>query len=199
MKNLKTLTYLLPILLFLTQFNSYGQNVDLKEAAREIITSAKTCALITLDTKGRARVRAMETLILESDFTVWFGTNPKSRKVSQIKNDPRVTIYYLDSDESGYVMLHGNAEIINDETAKETHWKEEWEAFYPNKEEGYVLIKVTPKWMEVISNSRGIWGDSITWKAPKILFSFTDLSIILSPPLLTSFLRRKESAFHKVG
>ena len=68
-------------------------------------------------------------------------------------------------------MVYGKAEIINNKEAKETHWKNEWKAFYPNKTEGYVLIKVTPEWMEVISNPRQIFGDSVTWEAPKILIN----------------------------
>ena len=166
---MKNIYLALSILLFLTN-KLQSQDIDLRKAAHEIITSAGTCALITLDDQGRSRVRTMETLIPEVDFTIWFGTNPKSRKVDQIKRDPRVTIYYLDSDESGYVMLYGKAEIIHNKKAKETHWKENWEAFYPNKPEGYVVIKVTPEWMEVVSNSRGISGDSITWKAPRVIF-----------------------------
>lgn len=172
-----------PVILFLliglsTQSFSQNKNLvnpstnEIKSAAREIIKSAETCALITLDKDGRPRARAMETLVPENDFIIWFGTNPKSRKVAQIKNDSRVTIYYLDSDNSGYVMLYGKAKIINDKKAKEAHWKDEWEAFYPNKEEDYVLIKLTPEWMEVISNSRGIFGDSVTWEVPKVPFDF---------------------------
>lgn len=147
---------------------------EIKNAAREIIKSAGTCALITIDSEGGPRARTMETLVPESDFVIWFGTNPKSRKVAQIRSNPKVTLYYLDSDGSGYVMLYGNAELINDEVAKEAHWREEWEVFYPNKNEDYILIKVTPEWMEVISNSRGIFGDSDTWEVPKILFDFNN-------------------------
>jgi general stress protein 26 len=155
-------------LLILSQAQS--QDNARLNAAREIIASTETCALITLDNEGRPRTRAMETLLPEEDFTIWLGTNPKSRKVSQIKKDPRATIYYLDKDESGYVILYGKAEIINNKKAKETHWKEEWKAFYPNKEEDYVLIKFSPEWMEVVSNSRGIFGDSITWQPTKVFF-----------------------------
>ena len=71
-------------------FNQNNEHLDslnnkLINAAKEIMTSAETCALITLDHEGRPRVRAMDPFLPESDFTVWFGTNPKSRKVDQIK------------------------------------------------------------------------------------------------------------------
>ncbi len=168
--------HLIPVLALLSLITTNGfsqsilSNSKLTRAAKEIISSATTCALITIDKEGKPSVRAMETLPVKDDFIMWFGTNPKSRKVAQIKHDERVTLYYLDADASGYVTIYGIAEIIDNKKEKEAYWKEEWSAFYPNKEKGYVLIKVTPISMEVISNSRGILGDSITWKVPKVVF-----------------------------
>jgi general stress protein 26 len=178
MTQLRKSSYLILSILLLIPFIGISQNIVQKDssniklvnAAREIMTAAGTCALITLDEEGRPRVRVMDPFLPESDLTVWFGTNPKSRKVDQIKKDPRVTIYYLDSDASGYVMIHGIAQIIDDQKEKEKHWKDEWEAFYPNSPEGYLLVKVSPKWMEIISYTRGIVGDHTTWQPPKVLF-----------------------------
>ena len=144
--------------------------VTLTKAAREIMTSAKTCNLITIDVDGSPRARTMDPLEPESDFTVWMGTNPKSRKVAQIKNNPAVTLYYLDHDSSGYVLIRGKAVIVDDQQEKENHWKDAWKPFYSDKEKDFVLIRVSPEWMEVISNTRGIIGDPTTWKAPKVLF-----------------------------
>ena len=140
------------------------------KAAREIMNLANTCALITIDDKGIPRVRTMDPFPPENDFTVWFGTNNKSRKVEQIKNNPKVTLYYLDNDDSGYVTIHGIAQIVNDELEKEKRWKDEWKAFYKNKTNDYVLIKVSPKWMEVISYTRGIVSNTATWEPPVVNF-----------------------------
>lgn len=67
-------------------------------------------------------------------------------------------------------MIYGKAHIVNDQAEKEKHWKAEWEAFYPNKQDAFVVIKVDPEWMEVISNTRGIIGNKDTWEPPKIIF-----------------------------
>ena len=139
-------------------------------AAREIIKEAGTCVLITLDDASHPMARIMDPFPPESDFTVWFGTNSKSRKVNQIKNNPTVTLYYQDSDTSGYVVIHGKAQIVDDQKEKEKRWKEAWEAFYPNNREGYLLIKVAPEWMEILSYPRGITGDPTTWKTPTVIF-----------------------------
>lgn len=178
MKTINNYIYLIFIIFLLIPsvgFNQNSEHLDsinnkLINAAREIMTSAETCALITLDQEGRPRVRTMDPFLPESDFTVWFGTNPKSRKVDQIKKDPRVTLYYLESDGSGYVMIHGIAQIVNNQEEKEKRWKVEWEAFYPNKYEDFLLIKVSPEWMEVISYARGVVGDPVTWEPPRVIF-----------------------------
>ncbi len=175
---LKLKIHIISLSLLFSSFYGFSQEKESKEiakdtllsAAREIMTSAVTCTLITIDDEGRARARAMDPFLPDDDFIVWFGTNPKSRKVDQIKKDDRVTLYYLDHDDSGYVMIYGKADIVSDQTEKNKHWKEQWEAFYPNKQDAFVLIKVQPEWMEVISNTRGILGDKDTWEPLKVIF-----------------------------
>jgi len=175
MKTFKKLAY---ILFFLLSFNSFGQNikkdttnVKLISAAKEIMIAAGTCALVSLDKEGGARVRTMDPFKPENNLTVWLGTNSKSRKVNQIKNSEKVTLYYLDSDDSSYVIIYGTAQLVNDKTQLEKRWKEKWKDFYPNKTENYLLIKITPIWMEISSTSRGIFGDTKTWQPPRVWFN----------------------------
>jgi len=179
MKKINKSIYVIFTTFLLIPSVAFTQNVEQADslnnklviAAREIMTSAQTCALITLDHEGRPRVRAMDPFLPESDFTVWFGTNSNTRKVDQIKKDSRVTLYYLDSAGSGYVMIHGIAQIVNNQKEKDKRWKVEWESFYPNKTEEYILIKVTPEWMEVISYAHGVVGDPMTWEPPRVIFN----------------------------
>ncbi len=142
----------------------------LLEAAREIIKSAGTVALITQDENGVAQVRTMDPFEPEEDFTVWLATNPESRKVQQIKNNPNVTLYYSDKKDKGYVVIHGTAELVNDQTEKDKHWKKEWKKFYANRTNGYLLIKITPQYLELINYNRGISGDPKTWQPAKVQF-----------------------------
>ena len=181
MKYLSKLTFIVFSIILLYPLKDFSQNTDHKiiskdtliEAAKDIIASAKTCALITMN-DSVPMVRVMDPFPPENDFTVWFGTNPKSRKVNQIKKNPNVTLYYLEKDASGYVVIHGIAELVNDQEEKEKHWKEEWKAFYPDKNESYLLIKVTPKSMEVISYKHAILGDTSTWTPPSVFFDSKD-------------------------
>lgn len=178
MKKLNNYTSFIWPLLLLIPLTGFGQhdvlsdsaNAKLIKAAREIITATGICTLITLDEDGGARARAMDAFTPDKNFIIWFGTNPNSRKVSQIQNDPKVSLYYFDKATASYVMIFGEAQIIDNAAEKESHWKEAWKTFYPDYPDGYRLIKVTPEWMEVVSESRGITGDPLTWQPPIVLF-----------------------------
>ncbi len=144
---------------------------DIKSVARELMMSAKNCALITIDTLGNANARAMDPFQPEDNFTVWMATNPKSRKVVDIKNNPKVTLYYFDKETAGYVTIQGEAQLVNSQEEKDRFWKDEWKNFYKNRTTDYLLIKVVPKKLNVISEKHNILGDSITWGSPELLFN----------------------------
>ena len=178
MESKRTFIYLTFTIISLFTLKVFSQNIEqhdsirtqLTSVARTIITNAGICTLITLNEDGLPMARAMDPFLPKSDFTIWFGTNPNSRKVKQIKKNPVVTLYYLDKDASGYVVIHGRAELVNEPSEKEKHWKTEWQSFYPNKTEDYLLIKVVPDWMEVLSTTYGITGDPKTWEVPVVVF-----------------------------
>jgi len=179
MKKLKYYYFIISFI-FLGSIQSFSQrktNTDtnsskLISAAKEIMQSANTCALISIDNKGIPRVRTMDPFPPEDGLIVWFGTNSYSRKVKQIQENPKVTLYYTDNDNTGYVMIHGNASIINNTHDKEKHWKEKWKDFYPNFPDDYLLIKVIPEWMEIVSETRNILGDDKTWEPQKVTFKY---------------------------
>ncbi len=156
--------------LFLACAPNQEKEKGLKEIAREIITISKNCALITVDSSGVANARTMDPFLPEEDFTIWLATNPKSRKVQDILYNDKVTLYYFDKNDPGYVTIQGNAILINDTDKKEKFWKEEWKNFYKDRKTDYLLIKVVPRKLHVISERYKILGDSISWKAPEIDF-----------------------------
>lgn len=141
-----------------------------KEIVREIIKNAKNCALITVDSEGKAYARTMDPFLPEEDFTIWMATNPSSSKVQEISRNPKTTLYYFDSKTVSYVTLLGTAELVNTKEEKEKYWKKEWENFYKNRTTDYLLIKFTPKSGTIVSEKYNILGDSITWEAPYLNF-----------------------------
>jgi len=174
--------YLIALLIVL-QFSScntvekeknYRQNFTQEEQAiidtsKKIIKDCYYGTLISIDEKGQPRARVMEPFSPESDFTIWLATNPKSRKVNQIKNNPRVSMYYFDKSQMGYVSLMGKATLVNDSEIKSKIWKDGWEKFYKNKEDAYLLICFIPDYIELISFSNSYNGDEDTWQPHAVI------------------------------
>ncbi|MCA1790096.1 MAG: pyridoxamine 5'-phosphate oxidase family protein [Thioalkalivibrio sp.] len=138
------------------------------DVAREIMLASRFCTLVTIPESGHPRARIMDPFPPEEGLAVWMGTHRKTRKIEDIRNDPRVTLSYFDSEAGRYVSLMGRARIVDDPAEKERHWKSEWEAFYPDRERDYLLIAVTPETIEVVSDVDGIVGDSETWLPPAV-------------------------------
>jgi general stress protein 26 len=138
--------------------------------AREIMGTARYCALVTLDSRGRAHARTMDPFPPGENMMVWFGTNPKSRKVAEIRRNNWVTLYYFDREGPAYVTISGVARLVNDPKEKAKRWKDEWKAFYPDREKGYLLIAVNPQELEIVSEKKGIVGDAVRWTPPTVRF-----------------------------
>lgn len=137
--------------------------------AREIMKTARYCALITLDSNGRPQARTMDPFPPEENMVVWLGTNPNSRKVREIRRHPRVSLYYFVRDDQAYVTISGTARIVSDAREKARYWKDEWKDFYPDR--NYLLIAVTPAKLEIVSVKHSITGDPIEWTPPAVTFS----------------------------
>jgi|SRR5215831_5896690 len=144
---------------------------QLISAAKEIMNAARYCALITTDDRGTTNARTMDAFSPESDMTVWFGTNPLSRKVAEVRRHPRVTLFYFDRENQAYVSLQGIARVVNDPQEKQRHWKDEWKDFYPDRNRSYILIAVRPVRLEVVNVKTGIVGAGRDWQPPTVIFS----------------------------
>lgn len=142
---------------------------DISTIARKMMARAGKCALITVGTSGYPSVRMMDPMLPQEDFVVWMATNPKSRKVTEIRENSQATLYYADDSSQGYVSLVGHAYIIEDEEAKEKYWKQEWTPFYPDKNDGLVLIRFEPLKIELVSYKDGIISEQSTWEAPFVV------------------------------
>src|ERR1043165_6219778 len=130
---------------------------ELISAAREIMNTARYCALITTDARGSSQARTMDAFAPDEKMIVWLATNPRSRKVAEIRRNPRVTLYYFDRDHQAYVTLYGTARLVNDAKEKSRHWKDDWKVFYPDRDKSYLLIKVMPERLEVVDTSKKIF------------------------------------------
>ena len=162
------LLFLLMVLLVSSVVAQENQNFVFQELprdsllilARTIIDSAQCRILITVDENGKPQARTMSPFPPEENMIIWLGTNPRSRKVKQIKNNPNVMVYYYDTKSFSYVSVAGQARIVSDPEKRYHYWKESWTRFYPDPEKDYTLIEVTPKRLEICSFKYRLFWDS---------------------------------------
>jgi general stress protein 26 len=137
-------------------------------AAREIMDAQTYCALITIDETGRPQVRTMNPFPPEDDMAVWFATNTRSRKVREMRRDPRVTLYYSDHKNAiGYVAITGHAVLIDDMQEILKRKRAYWDQAFPGLK-NLVLIKVVPERLDVLNYKAGVQADPETWRTPSI-------------------------------
>lgn len=134
---------------------------ELLRAVREIMESARFCALITIEPGGAPAARMMDPFVPEDGLIVWMGTNVRTRKLVDLERDPRATLHYQDVQAGAYVTLRGRAVVVDDAEQKALHWKPEWRDFYEDEFRGgdYVLIRFEPEVAEIISLKHGIATD----------------------------------------
>lgn len=134
-------------------------------AAFEVMQAARYATLVTLGTDGHPQGRVVDPLAA-ADRTLWVATNPLSRKVGEIRRDPRVTLVFFNAGAGEYVSVRGRARVVTDAGTRAARWKPEWEPFYKARHEGkdFLLLEVVPLRYEVSSARLGLVNDPLTWK-----------------------------------
>ena len=115
-----------------------------KEARRlslELMEVAEAAFFTTIDSDGFPHTRAVFNLRRKTQFPklhklyddhvddsmVYFSTNTSSSKISHIKENPKVGVYYCKPNEFRGLMLGGIIEVVTDSDQKEAIWQDGWE------------------------------------------------------------------------
>jgi general stress protein 26 len=79
---------------------------------------------------------------------VWFSTNTSSRRVAQLRRDPRVSVYFVDFENWMGLMLVGEVEILQDRASRERLWRDGYERYYPLgvNDPDYTVLRFTARW-----------------------------------------------------
>jgi general stress protein 26 len=130
----------------------------LLEVARAVMHEAGFCFLITIGGEGHPHARVMQPFEPEEDLIVWFGASPNSRKVREIRADPRVTLGYSQEEEGAYVTLLGQASVVSDIEERRRRWRESFRAFWPEgaESENYTLLRFVPERIELMHIEKSI-------------------------------------------
>ena len=127
----------------------------------------ETCLFVFLATSDgdQPRVRPV-TPIVEDDMSVWVATFSDSRKVKQIKQNPKVCLSFVQHPSGDKtVIVIGEAQITDDLEQKKRVWKlspYDMSQYWPEgpESEKFCLLKINPKKIE--------WWDS--WEGGRRIY-----------------------------
>ncbi|MFT5012455.1 MAG: general stress protein 26 [Patiriisocius sp.] len=146
-----------------------AQESEVLSLARDVINKVRYGALISMGEAGQPRSRIVDAFPPDDDFVIYVATKPNTRKVKQIRNQPKVTLFYFDPESRNYVSVMGNATLIEADDVKVAMRREaDSDRIYPNFPDDYLLIKVEPSAVEGLLP--GYRGDKETWMPARVEF-----------------------------
>lgn len=150
---------------FLFAFVSAGAHADAAKApplerakvvaaASDVMKQAVFTTLVTIADDGHANARMVSPTAPDQDLVVWVSTNRSSRKIAELRHDPRATLLYFDKKALAYVTLIGTTTLVDDAAEKQKYWQPGWAPFFPQgpKDPEYVLIRFVPQSIEIMSD-----------------------------------------------
>lgn len=143
-------------------------NKELMKEGLGLIKKTEAAYLTTVDSNGFPSTRAMLNLKnptvfpklasfmdkYDNDLTLFFTTNYASTKVGQIKNNPKVAVYFCDPKSWHGFMCQGEIEIVKDKAIKDAIWLDEWIMYYPEGKdsEDYTVLMLKPSYIKRYCN-----------------------------------------------
>jgi len=142
-------------------------NEDFIKKGIELIKKADMAYLTTIDSNGFPSTRAMfnlknskqfpklvDFMAKYNDLTLFFTTNTSSSKIKHIMNNPKVSVYYCDTEIYHGFMCQGEIEIVENKTIKHAIWLDEWKMYYPDGKdsEDYSILRLEPNYIKQYFN-----------------------------------------------
>ncbi|MGK0471892.1 MAG: general stress protein 26 [Candidatus Azotimanducaceae bacterium] len=156
--------FLLPLL---APLSAQGDDAEVLSLARDVIKKVRYGALISVGEAGQPRSRIVDAFAPDDDFVIYVATKPNTRKVAQVRHNPKVTLFYFDPAERHYLSVMGQASLVEDTATKIAMRREaDSDRIYPDFPDDYLLIKIVPDVVEGLLP--GYRGRNETWMPARV-------------------------------
>lgn len=122
------------------------QNEEALKKFKKLTEEIRICMFITESRMDGENTRPMATIETDDDGTLWFFTDLRTHKVSEVEADNHVHLVYAHPGKDSYMDVHGRATIITDVNQKKDKWKPIVKAWFDSPEDPSIaLMKVIPQ------------------------------------------------------
>jgi len=134
---------------------------EVKRLSIELIENSLVGYFSTIDSEGFPITRALLNTRykerypefsefydnLEDKYVIYFSTNTSSSKIDHIKENPKVSVYFCDTEQFKGVMFGGEIEVIDDMEIKRQFWLDRSVRYYPKglEDPDYTILRFNPK------------------------------------------------------
>jgi general stress protein 26 len=84
----------------------------------------------TVSREGEPNIKALSKVAAEGIKDVWCITHSSTRRVVQLRHDPKACVYFLDQARFQGLMLVGKVEIRQDQETKRRMWQPQFEHYF---------------------------------------------------------------------
>jgi general stress protein 26 len=114
----------------------------------ELANRSNIVILANVDMDGYPHARAMIKMENEGLATIWMTTNTSSEKITQLQNENRVCLYFVDFEQWMGLSLVGTIEMLQDSDSRKRCWRDGFEKYYPQgiDDPDYTVLRFTTKW-----------------------------------------------------
>lgn len=139
-----------------------AQIIQFLAVARETIAEVPFCWLATRSVEGGTNARAVRSSPGAPGSDEWtrrFLVRRNSRKVTEMRAAPLVTLAYQHPSGDRYVALGGRAMIVEDVAEMRTMWSSDLDAYFPPgfADANMIVIRVDVDRIEI--HARGLTGE----------------------------------------
>jgi len=134
---------------------------EVEKLSKELIDNSIVAYFSTVDSDGFPITRALLNTRyrkrypefsdfydkLKEKYVIYFSTNTSSSKIDHIMQNPKVNVYFCDTELFKGLLLSGEVEIITDMEIKRQFWLDRSIRYYPKglEDPDYTILRFTPK------------------------------------------------------
>jgi general stress protein 26 len=140
-----------PLEILRADYFSNGDAMEKEEAIRkslELVEQSNIALLGTNGDDGYPQIKAMLVPDHEGLQRIWFSTNTSSRRIEQLRRDPKACVYFVDFNVWQGLMLVGKMEILQDPDSRRRFFHPGDEKYYPLgvEDPDYSVLRFTAEW-----------------------------------------------------
>jgi len=104
-----------------------------EEAKSRVLRMLEKNPFVSFATFGETYPDVRVLLVAAKDGTdsIWFAVETKSAKISQLRKNPKATLYGYDMESMKEFRLFGSVELLTDSAARQKIWRDEFVQHFP--------------------------------------------------------------------